>query len=112
MAVIEAHNPFFTDVAQGIEQAAQDAGLSLILCNSNQNAEREVGYLDLREEQRVPGVLITPLNPEIDRLFQLPHGGPLCGGRPGRDRADPLLGRSRRCPRRRPHRNSPVRSPR
>jgi len=45
VAVIDARNPFFTAVAQGIEEAAPDAGLSLILCNSNQSAEREVGVL-------------------------------------------------------------------
>jgi LacI family transcriptional regulator len=73
--MLDARNPFFTDVAQGIEEAAQDAGLSLILCNSNQSADREVGYLDLLEEQRVRGVLITPVNPNFDRLIQLPQRG-------------------------------------
>ncbi len=76
--MLDAGNPFFTDVAQGIEEAAEEAGLSLILCNSNQSADREAGYLDLLEERRVRGVLITPVNPDCDRLLQLPlRGTPL-----------------------------------
>jgi LacI family transcriptional regulator len=73
--MLDAGNPFFTDVAKGIEEAAQDAGLSLILCNSNQSSDREAGYLDLLEERRVRGVLITPVNPDFDRLLQLPQRG-------------------------------------
>lgn len=73
--MLDAGNPFFTDVAQGIEEAAQDAGLSLILCNSNQSTDREASYLDLLEERRVRGVLITPVNPDFDRLLQLPQRG-------------------------------------
>ena len=34
--MLDAGNPFFTDVAQGIEDAAEAAGLSLLLCNSGQ----------------------------------------------------------------------------
>jgi LacI family transcriptional regulator len=73
--MLDAGNPFFTDVARGIEEAAEEAGLSLILCNSNQSADREAGYLDLLEERRVRGVLITPVNPDGDRLLQLPLRG-------------------------------------
>jgi LacI family transcriptional regulator len=73
--MLDAGNPFFTDVAQGIEEAAQEAGLSVFLCNSNESADRESGYLDLLEQQRVRGVLITPVDPEGDRLLQLPARG-------------------------------------
>jgi LacI family transcriptional regulator len=73
--VLDAGNPFFTDVAQGIEEAAQEAGLSVFLCNSNENADREASYLDLLEQQRVHGVLITPVDPEGERLLRLPARG-------------------------------------
>lgn len=73
--MLDAGNPFFTDVAQGIEEAAEEAGLSLFLCNSNESANREAGYLDLLEQRRVRGVLITPVDPDGDRLLQLPSRG-------------------------------------
>ena len=40
-SMLDASNPFFTDVAQGIEGAAEAADLSLFLCNSDQRAARE-----------------------------------------------------------------------
>ena len=73
--MLDAGNPFFTDVARGVEEAAQAAGLSVFLCNSNEDAAREADYLDLLEQQRVQGVLITPLDPHSPRLSKLPARG-------------------------------------
>jgi LacI family transcriptional regulator len=69
--VLDASNPFFTDVARGVEDAAQAAGLSVYLCNSNDDPLREASYLDLLLEQRVQGVLITPIGGWSDRLVGL-----------------------------------------
>jgi LacI family transcriptional regulator len=73
--MLDAGNPFFTDVARGVEEAARAAGLSVFLCNSNEDARREKDYLDLLEQQRVQGVLITPVDPDSDRLTNLPARG-------------------------------------
>lgn len=73
--LLDPTNPFFTDVAIGMEEAAEEAGLSLFLCNSNQNAERERVYLDRLEEQRVLGVMVTPVDPDAPALSQLAGRG-------------------------------------
>jgi len=73
--MLDAGNPFFTDVAKGVEEAAQAAGLSVFLCNSNEDADREADYLDLLEQQRVQGVLITPIDQNSSRLRKLPSRG-------------------------------------
>ena len=73
--MLDAGNPFFTDVATGVEQAAEAAGLSVFLCTSNERADREAAYLDLLEQQRVTGVLITPVDPESKRMLRLPERG-------------------------------------
>jgi LacI family transcriptional regulator len=67
--VLDAANPFFTDVARGAQQVAEAAGLGLFLCNSNQDAAVEHRYLDLLAEQRVRGVLITPIDPDSAQLL-------------------------------------------
>ncbi|MBP6995865.1 MAG: LacI family DNA-binding transcriptional regulator [Phycicoccus sp.] len=66
--VLDAANPFFTDVALGVEDVAEAADLSVFLCNSHQEAAREASYLTRLEEQRVQGVLITPVDPDDARL--------------------------------------------
>jgi LacI family transcriptional regulator len=69
--VLDASNPFFTDVTRGIEEVAKTERLSLFLCNSDLDADREDQYLEQLTELRVRGVLITALdyaNPRLSRL--------------------------------------------
>jgi LacI family transcriptional regulator len=75
LVVLDVANPFFTDVARGVEDAAAAAGLAVILCNSDEKVDREHRYLDLLEEHRVQGILITPVNGASERLRQLQRRG-------------------------------------
>jgi LacI family transcriptional regulator len=71
LVVLDVRNPFFTDLARGAENEAARHGLSVILGNSAEDVEREAGYLDLFEEQRVRGILISPyreIGPQLHRL--------------------------------------------
>ena len=60
LIVLDITNPFFTDVARGVEDAASAAGLSVILCNSDDEPAKESRYMDLLLEQRVQGILVVP----------------------------------------------------
>jgi LacI family transcriptional regulator len=73
--MLDGSNPFFHDVAQGIELAAEEADLSLFICNSNGRADREAVHLDRLLQQRVQGVLITPVNPEAPHLAAIAKRG-------------------------------------
>jgi LacI family transcriptional regulator len=61
LVVLDVANPFFTDLARGVEDEVSEAGLAVILCNSDDRESKERRYLELLEEHRVQGVLITPV---------------------------------------------------
>jgi LacI family transcriptional regulator len=71
LVVLDVRNPFFTDVARGAEDRAAEDGMTILLGNSDENVDRERAYLDLFEEQRVHGVLISPLGDDETRLQRL-----------------------------------------
>lgn len=76
IVVLDIGNPFFTDVVRGAEQAIEAAGAMAMVCNSGEDVHRERRHLDLLEEQRVQGVLITPVDDREDsRLEQLARRG-------------------------------------
>lgn len=75
LIVLDVGNPFFTDVARGVEDRAADEGLVVLLGNSDNSVNRESAYLDLFEQQRVHGVLITPNGEVGDRLERLRERG-------------------------------------
>ncbi len=54
-------NPFFPEIARGIEDAAQGAGYSVFLCNTNWDREKETRYIELLSEKRIDGLIIAPV---------------------------------------------------
>jgi len=52
-------NPFFPLVVRGVEDIAQKAGYSTLLCNSDNQREKEENYLELLLSKRVDGILLT-----------------------------------------------------
>jgi LacI family transcriptional regulator len=75
LVVLDIGNPFFTDLAAGVEAAATVAGLSVVLCNSADDTRREEHYLSLLQEQRSFGILITPVSDKLTRIDQIRRQG-------------------------------------
>jgi LacI family transcriptional regulator len=75
LVVLDVRNPFFTDVARGAEDKAASVGLSVTLGNSDESTARESMYLELFEQQRVHGVLISPYSDIAERLRRLRKRG-------------------------------------
>jgi LacI family transcriptional regulator, galactose operon repressor len=75
LIVLDMANPFFHDVAKGVEDVAAELGYAVVLCNSDEQASREDRYLQVLEEQRVRGVLITPVEAGSERLDALRKRG-------------------------------------
>jgi LacI family transcriptional regulator len=75
LVVLDVANPLFTDVARGVEDEASASGLAVILCNSDDQQAKESRYLELLEEHRVQGILITPVFGADERLARLQRRG-------------------------------------
>lgn len=75
MIVLDVANPFFASLAQGVESTLTEVQRPLLLGNSAQREERELGHLRLFEEQRVSGLLISPVGNVLARLRRLKQRG-------------------------------------
>lgn len=75
LVVLDIGNPFFSSVARAAEDAAAEGGNAVVLGNSGHDARREMHYIDLFEEQRVQGVLISPVTDITKRLTALSARG-------------------------------------
>ncbi|NUR87280.1 MAG: LacI family DNA-binding transcriptional regulator [Nonomuraea sp.] len=75
VVVIDVANPFFTDIAQGAEALADEYDTMVVLCNSANDPDRESRHLDQLEQQRVRGVLVTPIDADNPRLRALADKG-------------------------------------
>jgi DNA-binding LacI/PurR family transcriptional regulator len=71
LVVIDVANPFFTDVARGVESITDENNSMLMLCSSGEDRKRELRHLEMLEQLRVLGILITPVDsndPLIDEI--------------------------------------------
>jgi LacI family transcriptional regulator len=53
-------NPFFTTLAQGVETAAREAGISLLLANSDEREDEELRLVAMLLQRQVDGLLVVP----------------------------------------------------
>lgn len=75
LVVPDVANPFFTEVARGVEDAASKRDYAVFLCNSDESAIKEGRYVQVLIEQQVRGVLITPSDVKSDRLESMRERG-------------------------------------
>ena len=59
VVISDIQNPFFTAVVRGIEDVAYQHGYSLILCNSDEDSDKEHLYLDVMRAEAVAGVILA-----------------------------------------------------
>ncbi|MEM3658603.1 MAG: LacI family DNA-binding transcriptional regulator [Candidatus Hadarchaeum sp.] len=58
--VSDITNPFFATLVRGVEDAALEAGYSVIVCNSDEDPEKEDMYIRALWRRRIDGMLIAP----------------------------------------------------
>ncbi|SED53737.1 LacI family DNA-binding transcriptional regulator [Ruania alba] len=73
--VLDIANPFFTEMARGIEDRLAQDDHTLMLCSSDENPDREARFLRLFEEHGVRGVIATPSHGSLDGLLALRERG-------------------------------------
>lgn len=59
LIVTDILNPFYPELVRAIEDAARSSELAVVLCNGQEDADREAAYLELLAERRVDGVVIA-----------------------------------------------------
>jgi LacI family transcriptional regulator len=72
--VSDITNPFFATIVRGAEDAALEAGYSVIVCNSDEDPQKEDMYIRALWRRRIDGMLIAPTrdgtSPAIQELVQ------------------------------------------
>ncbi|MEO9457072.1 LacI family DNA-binding transcriptional regulator [Chromobacterium phragmitis] len=68
LIVSDIRNPFFTAVSRAVEDVAYQSGMRVILCNTDENPDKEAMYLRLMQEERVSGVIFAATRATAEAL--------------------------------------------
>ena len=64
-------NPFYTSVARGVEDTARKNHYTVIICNHDDNGEKESAYFQTVLSMKVDGCLIIPSGDRTKKAMQL-----------------------------------------
>lgn len=71
LVVPDITNPFYAEIARGISDAADEAGYAVVLCDSQDDPDRERRQLETLGEHRAAGAVAVPLTADETRLERL-----------------------------------------
>src|SRR2546423_1711019 len=60
LVISDLHNPFFISVVEGIEELAHENQMSILLCNTAEDVERQQRYLNVMQAEHVAGLILVP----------------------------------------------------
>jgi len=76
LIVSDIRNPFFAEVARGVEDAARAGGCDLVLCNSDLDPRKQMEYVASLLEKQVDGILMNSVaNLSLKQQDQLAASG-------------------------------------
>jgi LacI family transcriptional regulator len=59
LIVTNIENPYFPQLVRAVEDAANAEGYAILLCNADDDPERESSYLDFLVDRRVDGIIVA-----------------------------------------------------
>lgn len=77
MMVPDIENPFFTVMTRAVEDVARAGGYSVMLCNTDEDPEREQEYLRVAVSDPVAGIIMVPSSSTTDLALPLERGLPV-----------------------------------
>lgn len=71
LVVPDTSNPFFAELARAVEEAAFDAGYTLVIGNATENQDRQTTYVRTFLQRQVDGLLLVPAHGPVACLPEL-----------------------------------------
>ena len=68
-------NPFWTTVARGVEDAANERGYNVILCNSDESETKQTNYLNMLLGKQIDGALLAPARSAAEPAQKIQNQG-------------------------------------
>ena len=68
-------NPFFADLARGVEDVAYRNNFAVLLCNYDEDPAKEHFYLDVMEQESVDGIILPPVHEHDAAVLRIAKSG-------------------------------------
>lgn len=77
LVIPDIENPYFTEMARGVEDVAQEAGFSVVLCNTDSQPAKEATYFQIALSESMAGMIVAPASSRSDLAGVIGRGRPV-----------------------------------
>lgn len=70
LIVADIENPFFQRVSRAVDDAAQELGYNVMLCNTDEDPVKEKRCLDMLRMENVAGIILSPTKKGVDNFSE------------------------------------------
>ncbi len=75
LIIPDIQNPFYAEIARGVEDVAYANEFALLLCNSDENLEKERFYLNVMQAESVDGIVLPPFDDTDPAVLEMVASG-------------------------------------
>ena len=75
LIIPDIQNPFFAEIARGVEDVAYANQFAVMLCNSDEDLKKESFYLDVLRAESVDGIILPPINDHDPAVSKVAESG-------------------------------------
>ncbi|HEY0944480.1 MAG TPA: LacI family DNA-binding transcriptional regulator [Opitutaceae bacterium] len=75
LIIPDIQNPFFAEIARGVEDVAYANQFAVMLCNSDEDVKKEEFYLEVMQAESVDGIILPPINDRDPAVLKLAETG-------------------------------------
>ena len=75
LIIPDIQNPFFAELARGVEDVAYANEFAVMLCNSDEDLKKEAFYLDVMRAESVDGIILPPINDRDSEVIKMAESG-------------------------------------
>jgi len=68
-------NPFFADLARGVEDVAYQHAFAVMLCNYDEDPKKQQFYLDVLQSESVDGIILPAIHEKDPAIVKVVQGG-------------------------------------
>lgn len=70
LIIADIENPFFQRVSRAVDDAAQEFGYNVMLCNTDEDIDKEKKCLDLLRVENVAGIILSPTKKGVAKFTE------------------------------------------
>ncbi len=71
LVIPDIKNPFYPELARGVEDTAKKSGYSVLLCNNDRSVDKEREYINILIEKNIDGIILIKPKVSLDEIAEI-----------------------------------------